>query len=256
MRKVPNLPTFTILLVQVFVMATLLKGVDAGRKVVHIASPLQSLTIWDPEVKEDKKTRRELFLQKFRAGLQAEVDARTKLLEMEEVGVGGTPASMASINPNSRKWAQRAAEVDRNQFLSNEKLIERAHDDAIEQVEDEIKAKMVAMKKRTREGSSQQKYQFVGVINNSQNAKSKQQPPITWYARNKPKNSLWTMRLVHVNRDAIIKDLFNQGDIDIFAKYNNEGLGTGSTETTGISSNQKYNPIVTSQYIVRKKSWK
>ena len=70
--------------------------------------------------------------------------------------------------------------------------------------------------------------------------------PITWYARPKPAIAKWSVRLVHVNRDAILKDLFNRGKIDIFGRYEN----TGTRDTT---TNQ---PIIASKYIVRERSWK
>ena len=41
--------------------------VDAIRN-LQIVSPLQSLTIPDPEVKEEQTTRRQRFLERFRVG--------------------------------------------------------------------------------------------------------------------------------------------------------------------------------------------
>ena len=62
------------------------------------------------------------------------------------------------------------------------------------------------------------KYQFVGVI----------QPPnsdkkVKWYARKRPQGSKWNIRMLHVNRDAIIRDMFTSGKVDIMGKYVNTG---------------------------------
>ena len=56
----------------------------------------------------------------------------------------------------------------------------------------------------------------------------------------------WLVRLVHVNRGAILKDLFHAGKIDIFARYVNTG-------TRAEATNQQ--PVIASNYIVRERSW-
>lgn len=82
-------------------------------------------------------------------------------------------------------------------------------------------------------------YQFVGVVNDASDS------PITWYARPKPSHARWSLRLVHVHREAILKDLFDQGKIDIFAKYENRGLDPESSQ-----------PRVEATYQVRPRSWR
>jgi len=130
----------------------------------------------------------------------------------------------------------------------------------------------------------------VGVINssrynnkkkqNNKKNKNKKQGPISWYARPKPKNANWTIRMIHVNKDAIIKDLFDRGKIDIFAKYTNTGRTSTTTdidkqrqlEQKAVAQQQEKEdgdgtkktkktkaglvPIVTTQYEARERSWK
>ena len=91
-----------------------------------------------------------------------------------------------------------------------------------------------------RKGKNPNAYQFVGVV------KRRSDKPISWYARKKPADAKWSVRLVHVNQDAIIKDLFNRGKIDIFAKYKNTGKVDEETNV----------PVITSKYEVRERSWK
>jgi hypothetical protein len=116
----------------------------------------------------------------------------------------------------------------------DERIVESAYDQAVKEFDN-----AAAMKKFRKKNSN--KYQFVGVVNSSTS-----KDPITWYARKKPANAKWSVRLVHVNRDAIIKDLFNRGKVDIFAKYDN-------TRTFDEKTKQ---PIVSAKYTVRQRSWK
>jgi hypothetical protein len=195
-------------------------------KMLRFASPLQSLTIPDREVKEEITTKRARFLPRFKAGLQSEVEARRELAakRTSEIQAAATSGS---------DWAQKAVEVDRARRAKEDEVAEQAFDEGVAQFEKKSK-------KGPKAAKSPNSYQFVGVVNR------KGDKPITWYARPKPSDSKWAVRLLHVNQDAIVKDLFNRGKIDIFAKYKN----TGSTdEETKV-------PIVTSTYQVKERSLK
>jgi hypothetical protein len=93
-------------------------------------------------------------------------------------------------------------------------------------------------------------YQLVGVINQKSNK------DVTWYARKKPHNSHWTLRLVHINRDAVLRDLFTRGKIDLFAGYKNEGMGVkGGDDAVG--SGEDENKInILGEYSVKERSWR
>jgi hypothetical protein len=207
---------------------------------LRFASPLQSLTIPDPEVQgeEDLNSPRKRFLPKFLAGLGAEVQARK-----EVAAARSRQAQQIDSNTVSgSNWADKTAKSERDRKQQEEAIIEKAYDQAVAGVESVEKTLDKASQFLNK---SHNKYQFVGVINRKA-AKDPQQKPITWYARKKPATAKWSVRLVHVNQDAIIKDLFNHGKIDIFAKYKNTGKLDEETKQA----------IVKSKYEVRERSWK
>jgi len=192
---------------------------------LRIASPLQALTISDPEVREEQATPRSRFLSKYKSGLEAEAKARKSLAERKK--------EQLQTDATSKDWASKAASTDRKLRKSEERQVEKAFDKAVAQVE--------AQKPTKKAHKNPNKYQFVGIINSPSS-----ETPITWYARKKPRGAKWSLRLVHVNRDAIVKDLFNSGKVDIFARYDN----TGKTDE---DTNQ---PVIQSRYTVRERSWK
>lgn len=208
-------------LISLVAIAALLQCTFAAR-FLHFASPLQSLTLPDEEVKETLQTKRQGFLSKYRAGLQAEADKRRELATKRTKDL--QDAAMAEDN-----WAENAKSQQLSRRGLEEKLVEEAYDKAVAQVKGPKPA-----------GKSSNKYQFVGIVN------PKGGKPITWFARPKPEDSKWSVRLVHVNRDAIIKDLHDQGKVDIFARYKNTGKIDEETKT----------PIVTSNYNVKERSFR
>ena len=199
--------------------------VSAGRT-LRFASPLQSLTIPDPEVKETLKSNRQKFLGKFKAGLKAETEARRALAATRTKQLQAGAASGSD-------WAEKTAESERTRRAKEENNVEQAYDKAIAEFE-------AANKQTLPKSGSKNAYQFVGLV------KRDGDKPITWFARKKPAGAKWSLRLVHVNQDATIKDLFNRGKIDIFAKYQNTGKVDEETKT----------PIITSKYEVKERSWK
>jgi hypothetical protein len=211
-------------------LVLVVKGSLAVRN-LRIAAPLQALTIWDSDIKEAPiKTHRGRFLSKFKAGLEAESSARRSIAE------GRNQRLQADASSND--WASKAASADGRIRRSEARYVEHAYDEALRHLEGkESKEKQGHKKKDTN------RYQFVGVVNSaSAGAKN----PIQWYARKKPAFSNWSVRLVHVNRDAVIKDLFSRGKVDIFARYDN----------TGERDKETNQPIVASKYSVRERTWK
>ena len=73
---------------------------------LRFASPLQSLTIPDAEVKENLETRRGRFLPRFRAGLNAETEASQALAAQRTKELQAASASGSN-------WAEQAAESER-----------------------------------------------------------------------------------------------------------------------------------------------
>ena len=272
---------------------------------IQVAFPLQSLTIWDPEVlpplSRDGKVGddddavavtittpttallqdpspfsfRAKFLSKFQKGLQAEVKTRNLMQQQPPPtpisgsdGKRNTSVQVSSSKGRTqlqqKQWAAQAARNDQKKHRIREAMVEKAYDDAVQQHE----RKEVALPQQPRLTAAKlprknpNRYQFVGVINShprhDKNAAA--EAPITWYTRTKPKHAKWTIRLIHVNRAAILKDLYHQKKIDIFAHYRNDSAerrrpnnnnNNDPSDGTGVTR-----PMVTGQYIVRERSWK
>lgn len=204
----------------VLLIAVLGRSSHAVRN-LRIASPLQAFTIWDRETPID--TPRSRFLPRLKAGLTAEVEARKSFAEKRK--------KRLQTDTMSSDWSTNAAAAERQLDVTEDRLAEQAFENAASRVKIEMPSK----------GKNPNKYQFVGVINSN-----KAEAPITWYAREKPEDAKWSVRLIHVNRQAIIKDLFSRGKVDVFAQYENSGRRDEETNT----------PIITSKYSVRERSWK
>lgn len=255
---------FNSLLLWIIVVIIMFCGVVYGKKNVRIVSPLRSFTIWDDDIIHNNnnviKTRREFFLERFRIGLQAEVDAMKKTMMQS--------STSTMVDPNDPNWSIRIEKEYRNIDSKNDKLIERAYDNAIQQFQHEEKMKKKQHKHKHNNNNYKSLYQFVGVINHH----NKKDEPITWYTRRKRNLTKdWTIRLIHVDRNMILYDLFRNSKLDIYGTYNNHGIdnnneplndpsstttGSGSSTITAATINNNYQPTITSQYHVRSKSWK
>jgi hypothetical protein len=193
-------------------------------KSLRILSPLKALTVWDPETKEDPPTARSRFLPEFRARLEAEAEARKELKQKKDQELQASATS---------RWAGSAAMSDRHRRKLEESYVERASDQAA--------AKAMASVVAAQKTKNDNQYQFVGVVNPKASG-----PPIKWYARKKPAGSKWSVRLVHVDKAAVITDLFRRGEVDIFAKYKN----------TGNVYPESSIPVIEAEYSVRERSFR
>jgi hypothetical protein len=211
----------------IFVMQSL-DGAVAIRS-LRVLSPLRALTIWDPEIKDEPPTARSRFLPVFRARLEAETEARKELKQKKDQELQASATS---------GWAGSAARSDRRRRKLEESLVEAASDQAAAKAMETLIASAVAAKKTTKNDNQ---YQFVGVVNAKASG-----PPIKWYARKKPAGSKWSVRLVHVDKAAIITDLFRRGEVDIVAKYKNTGTINPETNI----------PVIESEYSVRERSFR
>eukprot|EP00523_Entomoneis_sp_CCMP467_P004357 CAMPEP_0168745688 /NCGR_PEP_ID=MMETSP0724-20121128/14751_1 /TAXON_ID=265536 /ORGANISM="Amphiprora sp., Strain CCMP467" /LENGTH=344 /DNA_ID=CAMNT_0008793417 /DNA_START=26 /DNA_END=1060 /DNA_ORIENTATION=- len=230
--------------------------VEALRR-LRIVSPLQALTIWDPEVRPSgssgssstaegdddtnspaavpstTSTRRSRFLPKFRAGLQAEAKARQDVMAQQQRQATRLPA--ATTGEDDASWAARAQAVQNQRRQQQEEAAEAAFDRAVAQVERDQQ-----QSNNNNPTKNPNRYQFVGVV---QPPTKSTATPITWYARKKPSNANWSVRLVHVNQRAVLKDLFDQGKVDLFAKYSNTGRVDAETNK----------PIIARSYRAKKR---
>jgi len=238
--------------------------VDAART-IRFASPLTSLTIPDrvddgTDNDNTLATPRSRFLPKWMAGLTAEKDARTEVAAKRSERL----VSESDVSAGEANWASLTMGRIRKQRQQEDKEVERSFDKAVgaveEQQKQDLKKRAMALKKKM----PKNRYQFVGVVDSKQKRKKQKKKDsgdvITWYARPKPTGAMWSVRLVHANQQAIVKDLFARGKIDIFARYTNHGV---PKQPTGGDSDDEIKqrkvsplPIVKSKYEVRQRSWR
>eukprot|EP01082_Thalassiosira_pseudonana_P000112 g327.t1 g327 contig1:790543-791601(-) len=232
-----------------------------NKKPLQFNSPLQSFTIFDKSTAAQYASPRSKFLPRFRVGLLAERRAREVIAEEMRRGIGYDDDDEDII---SGSWAEQSAQAEERRKKAMEKRVEQAYDAAVKSYDDRVAAKQSAV--ATSGSDSNNKYQFVGVVNNNGSGKSKDN--VTWYARKKPKSSNWNVRLLHVNRDAVLRDLFVKGKVDVYGKYINEGIdkaafavadnGGAAVEegdkegTSGLGMR----PLVKGQYSIKERSWR
>jgi len=262
--------------------------VTAMPKTIRFASPLQSLTIPDPEVFEDMEeattaneeeeegthsspvaglltrvlaTPRSKFLPRFLVGLQGEQQAR------EDMVTGKIPvdAVLPIVGADGPDWIAQTQKAEQQRKQQTEAILDQAHDTAMAHYEQQQQQQQQKHKKQNTANSptTKNQYQFVGVIDNDTKKKKPKEEAVVWYARPKPVHSKWSVRLVHVNKAAIIKDLYDRGKIDIFAKYTNHGILQPSPnqkdddgDTDGNTVQPPQMPFVTAKYEARERSWK
>jgi hypothetical protein len=248
---------------------------------------------------------RSQFVSKFQMGLQAEVEARNTLQQQQQQQQAikvvdstlqqqaiGSQRNSKNNSPKGMHWAKQAAQNDQNQHRQQEAYVEAAHDQALLDYELQQQQQQALVSTTSRRplrhnnnnnNNNKNQFQFVGVIQNQPTSSTRRDnnvvpPPIVWYTRPKPKHAKWTIRLVHVNRAAILKDLFQQKKIDILVQYHNAGLQpfTAPPNTVGNERSKSIiqnttppangvtaptttttmKPNVTGQYRVRERSWK
>mmetsp|Transcript_48185 Transcript_48185/g.53713 ORF Transcript_48185/g.53713 Transcript_48185/m.53713 type:complete len:416 (+) Transcript_48185:31-1278(+) len=298
MSKSSSMTSLSNVILAIIGMLLLVAQVSMAMKEIRFASPLQSLTIPDPELfssdsstnnendNEDEnengvssmsrllETPRKRFLPRFLAGLKAE----DKVREGIAIGQVKVPDGNDDHDFSGSDWVGKIKSIEERRKYQEDQVVGKAHDSAVQLFEQKLRKN----KKVKQENSNQ--YQIVGVINsssrnNTKKKKNKKQSngPISWYARPKPKNAKWTIRMIHVNKDAIIKDLFDRGKIDIFAKYTNTGRTSttsdidkqrqleqkeeklaqeGTSTTSSTTRKEGLVPIVTTKYEARERSWK
>jgi hypothetical protein len=211
-------------------------------KTLQILSPLQSLTFFSKETTSSAamNTPRARFLPKFRAGLTAETRTKERLARRRELM---SDDDSDSVGVGDVGWEKQMEMREKVRAEKEEGIVDRAWDRATLPFDTAATQSAAA---------PNAKYQFVGVI----------QPPnsnkkVKWYARKRPKGSKWNIRMLHVNKDAIIRDMFTSGKVDIMGKYVNTGqpldeLKEGGEERS--SSSSSLAPRIQAQYSVKPRS--
>mmetsp|Transcript_25541 Transcript_25541/g.29171 ORF Transcript_25541/g.29171 Transcript_25541/m.29171 type:complete len:327 (-) Transcript_25541:44-1024(-) len=212
-------------------------GEIMGRRVtktLKFLSPLQSLTIFSKDLSET--TPRDDFLPKFKAGLTAEKRIKESLARRRELTDGGEFDEYAG-----KGWEKKVEERERLRAEKEDEIVERAWD----RTTSPFRKKEEAVTASSTSGSA---YQFVGVV---QPPKSDQK--VKWYARKRPAGSKWNVRLLHVNKDAIIRDLYTNGKVDIMGKYINTGKLMDEPKEGETPSNTM-RPLIKAEYSVKPRS--
>ena len=194
-------------------------------------------------------------------GLIAERRAREAILEEQRRGLSGEEEEYEVAGGG---WAEQSAAAEERKKKALERRVEEAYDAAVKGYDERMKAKLAATTEGDASAASGGKYQFVGVVNDGKTRVGRSEKnSVTWYARKKPKNSHWNVRLVHVNRDAVLRDLFVKGKVDIYGNYVNEGLDKAAfalaeneEEEGGEKAQPGMKPLVKAKYRVRERSWR
>lgn len=209
------------------------------KKPLIFISPLQTFTIFPKD--GIKPSPRDNFLPKLLSGLKAERKTRHCIAKEHDIYDEGEVY-------DGKEWDKMAEERDKCKIEEENRRIERAYDHSIARLSSFGMATDKLAKKIRRS-----KYQFVGVVRQPKYDGKK----VTWYARKRTSNSKWNARLVHANRDAIWRDMFAKGKIDIFGEYINTGKfldegrdeGTEQIPITG-------RPVIKAKYTIRERCWR
>jgi len=242
-----------------------LKQGNNPKRTLQFASPLRTLTLF-PKSSSDTTadtatitTPRQAFLPKFAAGLTAERRVKERIAAQRKQQLMEENAMMEDDDGGgaySNEWDKQSEEAERQSILMEELRMERAHDRAVAKLE---RASASSAAAACSIGNKNSKYQFVGVVKETNNE-------IEWFAQKKKNPNSWNVRLVHVNKDALIRDLFVRGKVDIYGKYVNTGkLADPVPETEAGEEGQSSSPsnklqigrpLIEAQYSVRERSWK
>lgn len=245
---------------------------------LRFASPIQSYTIFDRSSSPsmDAVVPRRRFLPRFRVGLVAERTAREALMEEQRRGIAIVDdEDEDTTNGSSGGWAEASAAADERRRKAAEARIEAAHDAAVKAYDDKL-ATATKSRRSVDAFTNDIKFQFVGVVNDgisNRDNNMERGGDVTWYARKRPKGSKWNVRLVHVNRDAVLRDLFVKGKVDVFGKYISEGakedaaftaadasgednvaMGNGGLDAIGGGGVTK--TYVKAKYAIKERSWR
>lgn len=240
---------------------------SGNARLLQFSSPLQSYTVFDRSAlsSSDRASPRRKFLPRFRAGLAAEKRAKEVALEEQRRGMfdaDDEDEEDESIRSDGG-WAEASAAADERRRKAVERRAEAAHDAAVKGHDERVSARAlrassVAKAAATPGGGG--KYQFVGVVHDGKSSE-KSGGDVTWYARKKSRNAKWNVRLVHVNRDAVLRDLFVKGKVDVYGRYVNEGIDEAAFSAADADGDAEgdragMKPRIRARYAVRERSWK
>jgi len=218
-------------------------GAAMPNKILNFASPLQTFTIYPKEKVIEEKSPRERYVPKLKAGLAAERKAKIIIKAKEQYNMDNDDDYIGE------GWDKKSAQLEKYKEEENDLKLERAFDRAVAPFS---KSRIfTSIKKNT--PSKKSSLQFVGLVHPPKNGKN-----VTWYARERPSESKWNLRLVHANRDAILRDLFIKGKVDVYGEYVNTGKSSSrdkeDQDSPAAVNNGK--PLIQAKYTLKNRSWK
>jgi len=207
-------------------------------KTLKFLSPLQSLTLFPKDI--PTATPRQKFLPKFQAGITAEKKIQDRIAKEREDANGDGNECV------DEGWDKKMEESDRLSAEGDDQRMEIAFDSA---TTDGTTNPILLASTVEDQNLKRSKYQFVGIV---QPEGSPDDKKIKWFARRRPLDSKWNLRVLHVNREAIVQDLFTRGKVDIYGEYKNTGTKSVVTEEGAAESSK---PLIMSKYSVKKRMW-
>ena len=238
----------TVFLLLVFSYRCAHKIPLALSKPINYASPLKSLTIPDGEPLPSPRSR---FLFKFKAGVESERETRKKIAEEAKRLRQFEEGDVEIVDDDadffeSSRWATMSADKFDSYKEDKRREVASSFDEGFSsgasRMEFAIKSSATAPSSK-----SANKYQFVGVVQPNKNVK--------WFARFKPKDSKWSVRVINVDKAALLRDLFVRGKIDLYSSYKNNGIQARDEgiENDGLNCGV---PRIEADYTVMERSWK
>ena len=199
---------------------------------IILSSPLKTLTIFNSKSPPARTT----FLSKFKKGISFQNKARKELQEEEQLRKkreeDGVKVLYEEEEYEEGQWAEYSLSKEEELMARKRRKLEDAFDKGFQSV------------KTPRSSRKSSEYQVVGVILPENGVK--------WYARKKPTKSNWNVRLVHVDKAALIRDLFVNGKVDLYATYQNKGRAAIDDGEEGEKKGIDIEPI----YSIRERNWK
>lgn len=220
----------------------------AASKPINFASPLKSLTIPDGE---PFPTPRAKFLFKFKAGVEAERETRKKIAEEAKRLRQFEEGDVEIVDDDadffeSSRWATMSAEKFDSYKEDKRKEVASSFDAGFSSGASRLESVITGSTDST-SSKSANNYQFVGVVQPNKNVK--------WYARYKPKDSKWSVRVINVDKAALLRDLFVRGKIDLYSSYKNTGTQARAYGIENDDFDYK-GACIEVEYTVKERSWK
>jgi len=210
---------------------------------IIMSSPLKTLTIFNNGMGTTSKrftSARATFLQKFKGGISSQNIARNEMKE-EENRRKKREEEGSVVLATETEEAEEIGQWEEYSLSKEEEVMRERRSKMEEAFEKGFNSVKVGTKSSKKNGDSA--FQIVGVVLPEQGVK--------WYARKKPKDAKWNVRLMHVDKAALLRDMFVNGKIDVYAKYENKGRHQSSqTEESDEANSVHVEPV----YSVRERN--